>query len=81
MDLPELPIPELPDEMVPSTSGETKNNVPPQVNTGDYVTSLGRIGPLPEKDLEIPPELLQCDPDITEVEAPKMVVKAPKVNT
>ena len=50
-------------------------------NTGDYVTSLGRIVPLPEKDLEIAPELLQCNPDISELEKPEPMVNAPKVNT
>ena len=55
--------------------------MPPEVNTGDYVTSLGRIVPLPEKDLEIPLELLQCKPDITEVEVPEPVVNVPKVTT
>ena len=40
-----------------------------KTNTGDYVTSLGMIIPLPEKDLEIAPELLQHDlPDIFEIE-------------
>ena len=81
MDLPELPIPELLDKTIPSTSGLSQNNELPQANTGDYVTSLGRIVPLPEKDLEITPELLQCDPDISELEKPEPMVNASKVNT
>ena len=81
MDLPEIQIPELPDETGPSTSGVATNLEVPKTNTGDYVTSLGRIIPLPEKDLEIAPELLQHDPDITEIEQPETTENTPKINT
>ena len=60
MDLPDVETPEL-----------SANLEVPTTNTGDYVTSLGMVIPLPEKDLEIAPELLQRDPDITELEEPE----------
>ena len=53
----------------------------PSTNTGDYVTSLGMGIPLPEKDLEINPELLQCDPDISEIGQPKTNGNTAQVNT
>ena len=81
MDLPELPIPELPDETVPSTSGVSQNRDFPQPNTDNYVTFLGRIVPLPEKDLEIALELLQCVPDISELEKPEHSGNVSRVNT
>ena len=81
MELPELPIPELPDETVPSTSGMSQNKEIPQPQTGEYVTSLERIIPLPEKDLEITRELLQCDPDIFELDKPEQIKKLTRVNT
>ena len=34
MDLPDMPIPVLPDETVPSTSGTSQISNPPQQNTG-----------------------------------------------
>ena len=69
MELPEVQLPELPDKTGPSTSGAPTNPDTTKTNTGDYVTSLGMIIPLPEKDLEIAPELLQHDlPDIFEIE-------------
>ena len=71
MDLPDMEIPELPDETFPSTSGASANSGAPTINTDDYVTSLGMVIPLPAKDLEITPELLQRDPDLTEIEQPK----------
>ena len=71
MDLPDMGIPELPDETLPSTSGASANSGAPTINTGDYVTSLGMVIPLEEKDLEITPDLLQRDPDIMEIEQPK----------
>ena len=71
MDLPDMEIPELPDETGPSTSGVSANLEVPTTNIGDYVTSLGMVIPLPEKDLEIAPELLQRNPDITELEQPE----------
>ena len=46
MDLPDAPVPKLPDE------------------TGDYITTLGKIIPLPRSDVEIPPNLLQNDAPI-----------------
>ena len=73
MKLPELPIPELPDEAAPSTSGVSQNREIPQPKTSEYVTSLGMIVPLPEKDLEIAPELLQCDPNVTEHDKPEQM--------
>ena len=73
MELPELPIPELPDEAAPLTRGVSQNREIPQPKTGEYVPSLGMIVPLPEKDLEIAPELLQCDPDITELDKPEQM--------
>ena len=81
MDLPEMEIPKLPDETCTSTSGGTTNPEVLAINTGDYVTTLGRIIPLPEKDLEIFPELLQRDPDITEIEQPKTTENKMQVNT
>ena len=71
MDLPDMEILELPDKTGPSTSGTSANLEVPMTNTGDYVTSLGMVIPLPEKDLEISPELLQWVPDITEIEQPE----------
>ena len=71
MDMPDIEIPELPGETVLSTIGVATDLDGPAAYTGDYVTTLGRIIRLPEKDLEIAPELLQCDPDITEIEQPK----------
>ena len=68
MDLPDVEIPELPDETFPSTSGAPDNSGAPTINTDDYVTPLGMEIPLPTKDLEIAPELLQHDPDMTEIE-------------
>ena len=47
----------------------------------DYVTSLGRIIPLPEQDLEIAPELLQRDPEITEKDKSETLENTPVVNT
>ena len=81
MELIELPIPELPDETVPSTSGVSQNREIPQPQTGEYVTSLGRIIPLPEKDLEIARELLQHDPDIFELDKSEQIKKVTRVNT
>ena len=71
MDLPDMEIPELPNETSPSTSGASADSGVPTINTGDYVTSLGMVLPLPEKDLEIAPDLLQRDPDIMEIEQPE----------
>ena len=71
MDLPDVEIPELPDETFPLASGASANSGAPTINTGDYVISLGMVTPLPEKDLEITPDLLQRDPDITEIEQPE----------
>ena len=71
MDLPDVETPEFPDETGPSTSDVSANLEVPMTNTGDYVTSLGMVIPLPEKDLEIALELLQRDPDITELEQPE----------
>ena len=71
MDLPDMEIPELPDETFPLTSGAPVNMGTPARETGDYVTSLGMVIPLPEKDLEIAPELLQRDPDVMEIEQPE----------
>ena len=59
MDLPDIETPELLDETGPSTSGASANLEVPTMNTGDYVTSLGMVIPLPAEDLEIAPELLQ----------------------
>ena len=84
MDLPGIQIPELPelpDKTGPSTSGVATNLEVPKTNTGDYVTSLGRIIPLLENDLEIAQELLQSDPDITEIEQPETMENTPKINT
>ena len=81
MDLPEMENPKLPDETGPSTSDRTTNPDVPAINMGDYVTTLGRIIPLPEKDLEISPELLQRDPDVTEIEQPKTTENKMQVNT
>ena len=39
MDLPDMEIPELPDETLPSTSGAPANPGAPTINTDDYVTS------------------------------------------
>ena len=71
MDLSDMEIPELPDKTFPLTSGASANSGAPTIDTGDYVISLGMVLPLPEKDLEIAPELLQRDPDITEIEQPE----------
>ena len=71
MDLPDMEILELPDKTFPSTSGAPVNMGTPTRETGDYVTSLGMVIPLPEKDLEITPELLQRDPDVMEIEQPE----------
>ena len=71
MDLPDMEIPDLPDETFPSTSGASANSGAPTKNTDDYVTSLGMVIPLPARDLEITPELLQHDPDMTEIEQPE----------
>ena len=81
MELPDMPIPVLLDETGPSTSAPSQTADPPQPNTGDYVMSLGKIIPLPEKDLEIAPELLQRDPDITEIKQPDALENTPKVST
>ena len=43
MDLPDVPLPKLPDE------------------TSEYVTTLGKIIPLPCSDVEVPSNLLQND--------------------
>ena len=71
MDLPDIEIPELLDETFPSTSDAPVNLGAPTKETGDYVTSLGMVIPLPEKDLEIALELLQRDPDVMEIEQPE----------
>ena len=71
MDLPDMETPELPDKTFPSTSGAPANHEAPTINTDDYVTSLGMVIPLPAKDLEITPELLQHHPYMTEIEQPE----------
>ena len=71
MDLPDMEIPELPDETLPSTSGAPANPGAPTINTDDYDNSLGMVISLPVKDLEITRELLLCDPDMTEIEQPE----------
>ena len=81
MNLPELEIPELPDETGPTTSGVSTNLEAPKTNTDNYVTSLGRIIPLIEKDLKIALELLECDPDITEIEQPNTNGNIAEINT
>ena len=81
MDLPEIQTLELPDKTGPSTSGVSTNLEVPYTNTGNYVASLGRIIPLPERDLEIARELLQHDPDITEIEQPKTNGSSAQINT
>ena len=55
MDLPDVPLPKLPEE------------------TSEYVTTLGKIIPLPSSDVEIPLNLLQNDapPDDPPVEPDK----------
>ena len=78
MELPEILPPELPDETIPSTSGMHTNQEMPEINTVDYVGLFGMILPLSEKDLEIDPELLQCDPpDVLEIETDKPHRKNP----
>ena len=81
MELPELPIPELPDETASLTSGVSQNRDIPHPKTGEYVTSLGMIVPLPEKDLEIAPELLQSDPDITDLDKPEQMENVSRIIT
>ena len=81
MELPELPIPELPDEAAPSTSGVSQNREIPQPKTAEYVTSLGMIVSLLEKDLQIAPELLQRDPDITELDKPEQMENVSRIIT
>ena len=81
MDLPDVEIPEIPDETGPSTSGVPTDLEIPETNTGDYVTSLGGIIPLPEKDLEIALELLQHDPDITEIKQSETMANPLEINT
>ena len=81
MDLPDMEVPELPDKTVPSTSGASTNLEVPMTNTGDYVTSLGMVIPLREKDLEITSELLQHDPDIIEIEQPETMRNKVQVTT
>ena len=51
---------ELPDVSVPKLPDET----------GDYVTTLGKVIPLPSSDLEIPPNLLQNDIEIIDQDNP-----------
>ena len=55
MDLPDVPLPKLPDK------------------TSEYVTTLGKVIPLPRSDVEIPLDLLQNDspPDDTPAEPDK----------
>ena len=65
MVLPDVNVPELPDETIQLTGDRQASHT---TNTGDYVTTLGMVIPLPEKDLEIDPDLLQRDPDISEIE-------------
>ena len=72
MDLPDMEIPELPDETLTSTSGAPANPGASTLNTDDFVTPPpGMVIPLPAKDLEIARELLQHDPDMTETEPPE----------
>ena len=71
MDLPDMEIPELPDETLTSTSGAPANPGASTLNTDDYVTPPGMVIPLPAKDLEVARELLQRDPDMTETEQPE----------
>ena len=52
MDLPDIPVPKLPDE------------------TGEYVTTLGKVIPLPSSDLEIPTNLLQNDVQLLDQDTP-----------
>ena len=65
MVLPDVNVPELPDETIQLTGDRQASHT---TNTGDYVMTLGMVIPLPEKDLEIDPDLLQRDPDISEIE-------------
>ena len=52
MELPDVPVPKLPDE------------------TSEYVTTLGKVIPLPCSDLEIPSNLLQNDVHLNGLEDP-----------
>ena len=76
MDLPDIEIPELPDETLTLTSGAPANPGASTSNTDDYVIPPGMVIPLPAKDLEVARELLQRDPDMTEIEQPE-----PSTNT
>ena len=76
MDLPDIEIPELPDETLTSTSGAPANPEASTSNTNDYATPPGMVIPLPAEDVEVARELLQRDPDMTETKQPE-----PSTNT
>ena len=81
MALPDVSITELPDETIPSTSNQQEQGKEPQKQMKEYVITLGTIVPLPKDDMEISPDLLQRDPDITIIARGKPKVTPQQVQT